>query len=118
MGKENLLYRPGRASGEKIIETPDAQLLKKLTLSFGFLSYEGNFNENDVAQQAKRYTTPVDVYTYADFLNGRLIFVQEDVPCKYEASYTLFKQNKQNLVLSACKPAEDDNGLDVYKRQR
>ena len=29
MGKENLVYRPGRASGERIIATPAAQLLKE-----------------------------------------------------------------------------------------
>lgn len=32
MGKENLIYRPGRASGERIIETPAAQLLKEMEL--------------------------------------------------------------------------------------
>lgn len=32
MGKENLLYRPGRASGEKIVATPDAQLLGEALL--------------------------------------------------------------------------------------
>ena len=30
MGKENLIYRPGRASGERIIETQSAQLLKEM----------------------------------------------------------------------------------------
>ncbi|MCY7433483.1 hypothetical protein MCZ49_17320, partial [Bacillus safensis] len=35
MGKENLLYRPGRASGEKIVDTPDAQLQGTLSFSFG-----------------------------------------------------------------------------------
>ena len=30
MGKENLVYRPGRASGERIIATPAAQLLKEM----------------------------------------------------------------------------------------
>ncbi|MGZ7234437.1 alpha-mannosidase, partial [Streptococcus pyogenes] len=31
MGRENLLYRPGRASGETVIATPDAQCHKVMT---------------------------------------------------------------------------------------
>lgn len=42
MGKENLIYRPGRASGERIIETPAAQLLKEMEFNFGFTSYAGD----------------------------------------------------------------------------
>ena len=110
MGKENLLYRPGRASGEKIIETPDAQLLKPLELSFGFMSYTASFNERDVAQQAKRYHTSVDVYSYADFLNGRLIFVQEDCKQTHNKQKNIWKLEQNHLLMSACKPSEDGKG--------
>ena len=46
MGKENLIYRPGRASGERIIETPAAQLLKEMEFNFGFTSYAGDINDS------------------------------------------------------------------------
>ena len=48
MGKENLIYRPGRASGERIIETPAAQLLKEMEFNFGFTSYAGDINDSDI----------------------------------------------------------------------
>ena len=110
MGKENLLYRPGRASGEKIIATPDAQLLKKLSFDFGLLCTNASFNESAIAEYAKRYTTDVDVYAYADFLNGRLIFAQEDRKQMYPASLSIMKQKQHSLILSACKKSEDGNG--------
>lgn len=111
MGKENLLYRPGRASGEKIIATPDAQLLKKLEFSFGFMTYTGDFNTSRTAYYAKHYQTPAEVYTYADFLNGRLIFVQEDRKQHVPKRLELMKQETKQLQLSAFKKCEDKEGF-------
>lgn len=79
MGKENLIYRPGRASGERIIETPAAQLLKEMNFSFGYAAFHCGINEPDIDTLAKEYNTPVEVYTYAEFLNGRLIFSQREI---------------------------------------
>ena len=67
MGKENLIYRPGRASGERIIETPAAQLLKEMEFNFGFTSYAGDINDSDIDTLAKQYNTNLEVYTYAEF---------------------------------------------------
>ena len=69
MGKENLIYRPGRASGERIIETPAAQLLKEMEFNFGFTSYAGDINDSDIDTLAKQYNTNLEVYTYAELLN-------------------------------------------------
>ncbi|MFP3454170.1 alpha-mannosidase, partial [Bacillus sp. SIMBA_154] len=76
--KENLLYLPGRASGEKIVETPDAQLQGALSFSFGMHYSQEAVSEGHLAMLAKRYTTPVQCYGRADFLNGRLIFSFRD----------------------------------------
>lgn len=111
MGKENLLYRPGRASGEKIIETLDAQLLKPLEFSFGFMTYQGDFNTSLTAYYAKCYQTAADVYVYSDFLNGRLIFVQEDSKKTYPLRMSIVKQETQQLILSAFKKCEDREGF-------
>ncbi len=77
MGKENLIYRPGRASGERIIETPAAQLLKEMEFNFGFTSYAGDINDSDIDTLAKQYNTNLEVYTYAEFLNGSTYFLTE-----------------------------------------
>ena len=109
MGKENLIYRPGRASGERIIETPAAQLLKKMEFNFGFTTYAGDINDADIDTLAKQYDTNMEVYTYAEFLNGRLIFSQREIEGKNDTVHSLF-ETEGNLVVSAIKKAEEDEG--------
>lgn len=110
MGKENLIYRPGRASGERIIETPDAQLLKEMDFSFGFMTYNSDINDSNVDTMAKTYNTPIEVYTYAEFLNGRLIFSQREIEGTEASRISLF-ETENNLVVSAIKKAEDSEGF-------
>ena len=109
MGKENLIYRPGRASGERIIETPAAQLLKEMDFAFGFTTYASDINEANVDTLAKTYNTNIEVYTYAEFLNGRLIFSQREIEGTKESRYSLF-ETENKLVVSAIKKAEDHDG--------
>lgn len=109
MGKENLIYRPGRASGERIIETPAAQLLKEMDFAFGFTTYASDINEANVDTLAKAYNTNIEVYTYAEFLNGRLIFSQCEIEGTKESRYSLF-ETENKLVVSAIKKAEDNEG--------
>ena len=109
MGKENLIYRPGRASGERIIETPAAQLLKEMEFNFEFTSYAGDINDSDIDTLAKQYNTNLEVYTYAEFLNGRLIFSQREIEGQNAKIHSLF-ETEGNLVVSAVKKAEEDDG--------
>ena len=109
MGKENLVYRPGRASGERIIATPAAQLLKEMDFKLGFTTFDGDINNANIDTLAKEYNTPIEVYEYADFLNGRLIFFQEDEEQILPTSLSLFS-SENNLVVSAIKKSEDGEG--------
>ncbi|WP_236896619.1 mannosylglycerate hydrolase [Clostridium beijerinckii] len=111
MGRENLLYRPGRASGEKIVETPNAQLLGKLEFDFGVHIYNEEFDKAHIANVAKRFLTPIQVYEYADFLNGRMIFAFRDEEQIYENSYSLFEFENENFALSSIKKEENGTGL-------
>lgn len=111
MGREDLLYRPGRASGEKIIETRDAQLLKKLNFEFGVHLYNKAFDEAQIANVAKRFLSPVQVYEYADFLNGRLIFAFRDEEKIYENEYSLLEVEDSDFTVSAIKKEEKGHGI-------
>lgn len=53
MGKTDLLYRPGRASGESIVATPDAQLLGEINATFALTLFESSFDEADIAKKQK-----------------------------------------------------------------
>ncbi len=112
MGKENLLYRPGRASGERIIETKDAQLLKPMEFSLGATFIQESFNRSNVAQLAKAYNTDIEVYEYAEFLNGRLIFSEMEIEGTNPVKQSFLK-TENNLVISAIKNAEEQKGIVV-----
>lgn len=110
MGKENLLYRPGRASGETVIETPDAQLHKKMTFDFSLIYYQGTLSKYGLAQKITDYLKSVELYQYAEYLNTRLRFTQFDVQKTLPASYSLFNIHGK-AVLSIVKCAENKEGI-------
>lgn len=111
MGKENLLYRPGRASGEKIVDTPDAQLQGALSFTFGMHYSKDAVSEGHLAQLAKRYTTPVQCYERADFLNGRLIFSFRDEKEDLQSTYSLLDIETDGAILSALKKKSTEQAL-------
>ena len=49
IGKEDLVYRPGRPSGIKM-ETPDSQMIGKLDLDFGIIFHEKDYISADIPQ--------------------------------------------------------------------
>lgn len=109
MGKENLMYRPGRASGETVIATPDAQCHKTMSFEFSVVYFAEGFDQANVAQLAKQAVTPIEVYQYAEFLNSRLIFTLGDVEQTLPASFSLLSITG-NLTLSVLKKAENRPG--------
>lgn len=112
MGKENLLWRPGRASGESIIATPDAQLLGRLTFSFAWRINSGSFDEAQHALAAKTLLTSFPVYQDSDFLNGRLRFCLSDETRDLPVRYSLFRlpTGKDHPQVSCVKCAEKKRG--------
>lgn len=62
LGKENLMYRPGRASGDttrqghEMIATPMAELIGELTFEFSLQIGEGCFDEFKTAKTWEEYT--------------------------------------------------------------
>ncbi|AEB07788.1 glycoside hydrolase family 38 [Coriobacterium glomerans PW2] len=109
MGKDDLLFRPGRASGEKVVATPAAELNEVLVFDFAHLIVDAPFDSAQVAQTAKRYNTPIQPYEYADFLNGRLIFELDRVNRMLPESDELLSCTGA-LVLSTLKKAHHRSG--------
>ncbi|HKN04151.1 MAG TPA: glycoside hydrolase family 38 C-terminal domain-containing protein, partial [Buttiauxella sp.] len=113
MGKENLLYRPGRASGESVVATPDAQLSGLLSFAFGWRIYSGTFDEAQHARLTKSLLTSFPVYQDSDFLNGRLRFCLSDEPRTYPQEYSLLAlpDGPEDALVSVVKCAEEGEGL-------
>lgn len=111
MGKTDLLYRPGRASGESIVATPDAQLLGEINATFALTLFESSFDEADIAKKAKEYLSNPPVYQMSDFLNGRLIYVYRDEEKTLDATYSLGLPTIDGAIISAVKKAEDSDAF-------
>ena len=110
MGKENLLYRPGRASGETTVATPAAQLHKIMTFDFSLIYYQGRLSQYGLAQKVTDYLKGAELYQCAEYLNTRLRFTQFDVEKTLPLSYSLFNASGK-AVLSTVKRAEDKEGI-------
>ena len=108
MGRENLLYRPGRASGERTIETPDAQLMGPIDFSLGFMAFAGGVDAAGVAEQARLYDGQMVAYEYGEFLNGRLIFSEPAVKEPAGAREGSLFEMEGTAVVSAVKAVEDE----------
>ncbi|EKB55615.1 mannosylglycerate hydrolase [Falseniella ignava] len=110
MGKKDLLYRPGRASGETIVETPDAQLLGKINCDFGiYINSQKGFNDINMSNISKEYLTDIPTYQNSDFLNGRMIFSQKREEKNLPEVYNLANFDVGNLGVSAIKASEKNS---------
>lgn len=109
LGKSDLLYRPGRASGDATVVTPDAELRRKLSFDFGVYITDQDFEKSNVANTAKSFKTGLRLFEYAEFLNGRLIFPLNEVERKLPEQYSLF-ETKGKLTLSTVKKSENKKG--------
>lgn len=114
MGKEDLVYRPGRASGEKIVPTPDAQLIGDLHFEVAAVYSTGTFDDNQMVKISKEYLTPLQQYPLSDFLNGRTIFKKNEMTKNLPTRYSLMNLADSPLVLSTVKKAEVGDQL-VYR---
>jgi mannosylglycerate hydrolase len=106
LGKEELLRRPGRPSGIKL-ETPDSQMLGTIALRFAILTHRGTTLSANVARWAKWYLTPVYYYNKKSHDAMKLNQVDFHIP----PSYSLLTQTDKDIVLSALKKSEKDQGI-------
>lgn len=112
MGKTDLLYRPGRASGESVVATPDAQILGQLSFAFSWRIYSGRFDDAMHARVSKTLLTTFPVYQDSDFLNGRLRFCLSDEVRDYPEAFSLLTlpATSGDALVSTVKCAEKDTG--------
>lgn len=95
LGKRDLLYRPGRASGDETVPTPQAQLNQQLSFAFSLITGQTSYENSNLANKVKELETPLQVYEYAEFLNGRLTFPFNPVPRVYEPAFSWLTTTNQ-----------------------
>jgi mannosylglycerate hydrolase len=102
MGKQDLLYRPGRRSGLHV-ETPDSIMYGKYEMEYSIIPHSGNDIDSKISQKSNEYTSPmyaVPVYYMTE--NGL-----------FDDEYTFIKLLDHRIAISAVKKCENDNGIIV-----
>lgn len=112
LGKRDLLYRPGRASGDETVPTPEAELNQHLSFELAMTTMQTGYDQAALASEVKAFETPLQVYQYAEFLNGRLTFPFNPVKRTAEPELSLFKTDDQ-LVISTVEQTEKGTGYQM-----
>ncbi|MEJ6078774.1 mannosylglycerate hydrolase [Vibrio sp. 1-Bac 57] len=106
LGKENLLLRPGRPSGIKI-PAPDSQVRGKIVCEFTLFGFAGDHITANVMAEARDNVTPIQCYNKIPFNAMKLNVGEKNIPL----TYSLCSADKNGLVLSVLKKAEDEDAL-------
>lgn len=106
LGKEELLYRPGRPSGIKM-PTPDSQMIGELKAKFALFSHKGHTIDAQVPAAAREFCTELHVYNKIPYNAMKLNNVNFTVP----DSFSLFEKEKNGTVLSVVKKSEKEDKL-------
>lgn len=112
LGKCDLLYRPGRASGDETVPTPEAELNQHLTFELAMTTMQTGYDQAALASEVKAFEIPLQVYQYAEFLNGRLTFPFNPVKRTADPELSLFKTDDQ-LVVSTVEQTEEGTGYQM-----
>ncbi len=114
LGKDDLLWRPNRASGinNVVVKTPDAQLLKELKFEFEVSISSLNFSEYEIEKRKIDYLSRFDYYQVQDlnlFMNRlerfQLPIDNYEVPSQYISKYIL----PEGIILSSLYISHYDN---------
>ena len=112
LGKRDLLYRPGRASGDETVPTPEAELNQHLSFELAMTTMQTGYDQAALASEVKAFETPLQVYQYAEFLNGRLTFPFNPVKRTTDPELSLFKTDDK-LVISTVEQTEEGTGYQL-----
>ncbi|WP_017434086.1 glycoside hydrolase family 38 N-terminal domain-containing protein [Saccharococcus caldoxylosilyticus] len=102
MGKQDLLYRPGRRSGLHV-ETPDSIMYGKYEMEYSIVPHSGNDIDSKISQKSNEYTSPMYAVPVYDKPRDGLFYDE----------YTFIKLLDHRIAISAVKKCENDNGIIV-----
>lgn len=114
LGKDDLLWRTGRASGinNTIVYTPDAQVLGKLYFEFAMYTHCGDINNSRASHLAKELNSSIVAYQQQNVSNSKYRLDRFEVHSDnidIPESFSLGEVDNR-LVFSSLKQAEDKNG--------
>lgn len=115
LGKPDLIRRPGVASGQefKYIETPDSQLLKKMTFKFA-IRFDKKYNGNKIREEYQKYSISTLNYQIQEinrFTTTLKYFVMHPLKEKLTTFTQLINLSESKLALSSIVPIDKESYL-------
>ncbi|MFB5195837.1 glycoside hydrolase family 38 C-terminal domain-containing protein [Neobacillus sp. KR4-4] len=116
LGRDDLLWRPGRASGinNKVVYTPDAQIQKQLEFEYALYFTAGALNEKEIFQAVEEFQGRYAVYQKQSLntFEERLERFEIPYPIKQLPDQaSLFGLDNKKIFLSSCKRAYEDKSV-------
>ncbi|MBC1489237.1 alpha-mannosidase [Listeria sp. FSL L7-1485] len=116
LGKDDLMWRPGRASGinNKVVPTPDGQMLEEMVFEYAIYTQEEALNERDLFEKSNQFEGHIESYQLQTLntFEERLERFEIDYPVQELPNQTsLFEINNPAIFMSTCKNAWESNGI-------
>ncbi len=118
LGKDDLMWRPGRASGinNKVVYTPDAQMKQEMTFEYALFIESGNVESASLFEVTDSYIRRHAAYQKQNLntFEERLERFEIPYPVKeLPESVSLMENTNPAIIMSSCKKAYDDNSVIV-----
>ncbi|MBC1763682.1 alpha-mannosidase [Listeria seeligeri] len=116
LGKDDLMWRPGRASGinNKVVYTPDGQMLEKMIFEYAIYVQEEAINAQQLFEKSNQFEGHEETY-HLQSLNTfeeRIERFEIDFPVsKLPEQTSVFEIDNPTIFMSTCKNAWDKNGV-------
>ncbi|MBY6274114.1 MAG: hypothetical protein CW346_18285 [Bacillaceae bacterium] len=118
LGKDHLLWRPGRASGinNKVVYTPDAQMKKRLDFEYAVYMANENLDPKRIFAQIDRYRGHFTSYQKQNLNTFEERLERFEIPYPVDRApdaFSLFEIDHEAIFMSVCKRAYDDSSIVV-----
>lgn len=108
LGKDDLMWRPGRASGinNKVVPTPDGQMLEEMIFEYAVYVQPEKLNEQTLYAQSNIFEGHTETYHLQNLntFEERLERFEVDYPIdRLPAQNSIFELDNPNVFMSTCK---------------
>ncbi|MCK1993815.1 alpha-mannosidase [Peribacillus muralis] len=116
LGQDDLLWRPGRASGinNKVVYTPDGQMLEKMDFEYAIYTTKSSLKAEDLFQLANLFEVHQESYQLQQLNTFEERLERFEIPFPVEKlprERSLFELDNAAVFMSSCKKAWNDDSV-------
>ncbi|WP_423808697.1 glycoside hydrolase family 38 C-terminal domain-containing protein [Pontibacillus yanchengensis] len=114
LGKDNLAWRPGRASGinNKVVYTPDAQMQKHMTFDYAICFESKQIEKETLFEKTQQYNNHYVTYQKQSLNTFEERLDRFEIPypiSELPSSFSLFQIDHPHVFMSVCKKSYEDD---------